>query len=303
MRIFANKFNTQRPISQRMEGDSLTIIDTTAHWSAPVSNDTTIAIVKQWNYSHDSAMYHGSGFWFQEVLQYFRQRDDFGFERHQAVPRPDKLISETLLLSLLLFEVFLVAFLLKRGLKLITQYTKINYSPAERLLTGSDSTQSGGFNVFLWILTLIVFSLMGHVLLNAKLGQQGYGLDSFILLRLFIFTVAFFLVQGLLYQVLGKIFFSSIQTSRWIANNKSILFFYAMVLSPVLIGAEIGAITNGNFIFYWTLGFLFFARVWMFSKTIQIFSIGKGYFFYLILYLCALEILPILLYYRGLFLL
>ena len=303
MRIFANKFTRQRPISQRMEGDSLTIIDTTAHWGAPVSNDSTIAIVKQWNYSHDSALFHGSGYWFQEVLQYFRQRDNFGFERHQALLRPDKLVSETLLLSLLLFEVFLVAFLLKRGLKLITQYTKINFTSAERLSTGSDSAQTGGFNIFLWILTLIVFSLMGHVLLNAKLGQQGYGLDSYILLRLFIFTVVFFIVQGLLYQVLGQIFFSPVQTSRWIANNKSILFFYAMVLSPVLIGAEIGAITNGAFIFYWTLGFLFLARVWMFSKTIQIFSIGKGYFFYLILYLCALEILPILLYYRGLFLL
>jgi len=303
MRIFANKFTRQRPISQRMEGDSLTIIDTTAHWGAPVSNDSTIAIVKQWNYSHDSALFHGSGYWFQEVLQYFRQRDNFGFERHQALLRPDKLVSETLLLSLLLFEVFLVAFLLKRGLKLITQYTKINFTSAERLSTGSDSAQNGGFNIFLWILTLIVFSLMGHVLLNAKLGQQGYGLDSYILLRLFIFTVVFFIVQGLLYQVLGQIFFSPVQTSRWIANNKSILFFYAMVLSPVLIGAEIGAITNGAFIFYWTLGFLFLARVWMFSKTIQIFSIGKGYFFYLILYLCALEILPILLYYRGLFLL
>jgi len=286
-----------------MEGDSLTIIDTTAHWGAPVSTDSTIAIVKQWNYSHDSALFHGSGFWFQEVLQYFRQRDNFGFERHQAIQRPDKMVSESLLLTLLLFEVFLVAFLLKRGLKLITQYTKITFSPTERLASANDSTESNGFNLFLWLLTLVVFSLMGHVLLNAKLGQHGYGLDSYILLRIFIFTVAFFLIQGLLYQMLGKIFFSSLQTSRWIANNKTVLFFYAMVLSPVLIGAEIGAITNGPFIFYWTLGFLFLARVWMFSKTIRIFSIGKGYFFYLILYLCALEILPILLYYRGLFLL
>lgn len=298
MRIFANKFSSKRPISRRMEGDSLTIIDTTAQQGAQLVNDSTIAIAKQWNYSHDSALYHGSGFWFQEVLQYFRQRDNFGFERHQAAPRPNKMVAETLLLTLLLFEVFLVAFLLKRGLKLVTQYTKM-----ERSATSTDTTQSGGFNLFLWILTLVVFSLMGHVLLNAKLGQQGYGLDSFILLRIFVFTILFFLIQSLLYQLLGKIFFSSLQTSRWIANNKSILFFYAMVLSPVLIGAEIGAITSGTFIFYWTLGFLFLARVWMFSKTVQIFSIGKGYFFYLILYLCALEILPILLYYRGLFLL
>ncbi len=286
-----------------MEGDSLTVIDSTAHWGGPVSTDSTIALAKQWNYSRDSALYHGSGFWFQEVLQYFIHRDNFGFERHQAIQRPNKVVSESLLLTLLLFEVFLVAFLLKRGLKLITQYTKITFTSEERTATSNDSAQSNGFSLFLWLLTLVVFSLMGHVLLNAKLGQQGFGLDSFILLRLFVFTVAFFMIQGLLYQMLGKVFFSPLQTSRWIANNKTVLFFYAMVLSPILIGAEIGAITNGSFIYYWTLGFLFLARVWMFSKTIRIFSIGKGYFFYLILYLCALEILPILLYYRGLFLL
>lgn len=303
MCTFANKFIRQRPISRRMEGDSLTVIDTTAQWGGPVSTDSTIALAKQWSYSRDSALYHGSGFWFQEVLQYFRQRDNFGFERHQPIQRPNKMVSESFLLILLLFEVFLVAFLLKRGLKLVTQYTKISFTPEGRGVSANDSVQSGGFSLFLWLLTLVVFALMGHVLLNAKLGQQGFGLDSFILLRLIVFTVAFFMIQGLLYQLLGKIFFSSVQTSRWIANNKTVLFFYAMVLSPVLIGAEIGAITNDAFIFSWTLGFLFLARVWMFSKTIRIFSIGKGYFFYLILYLCALEIIPILLYYRGLFLL
>ena len=100
MRTFANKFIRQRPISQRMEGDSLTVIDTTAQWGGPVFTDSTIALVKQWSYSRDSALYHGSGFWFQDVLQYFRQRDNFGFERHQAVQRPDRLVSESLLLTL-----------------------------------------------------------------------------------------------------------------------------------------------------------------------------------------------------------
>ena len=303
MCTFVIIFTRQSSISQRMEGDSLTVIDTTARYSSPVYSDSSIALVKQWNYSSDSALYNDSDFWFKEVLQYFKQRDNFAFQRHQANLRPDRVVSESLLLTLLLFEVFLVAFLLKRGLKLITQYTKITFTPADRTASANESTQTGGFSSFLWILTLIIFSLMGHVLLNSKLGHQGYALDSYILLRLFIYTVAFFLLQGLLYQLLGKIFFSPLQTSRWIANNKTILFFYAMILSPVLIGAEIGAITNDTFIYYWALGFLFLARVWMFSKTIRIFSIGKGYFFYLILYLCALEILPILLYYRGLFLL
>jgi hypothetical protein len=286
-----------------MEGPSPTIIDTTAHSGAPVINDSTIALVNQWEYQHDSALYHGSGFWFREVLYYFRQRDSFGITRHQAEAKPERLASETLLLTLLLFEVFLVSFLLKRGLKLFTQYAKFDFGSGDRQKSTSDVLQGSNFNVFFWLLTLVVFSLMGHTLLNARLGQQGFGLDSTILLRLFLYTVAFFQLQLLLFRALGAIFFTQNQYSRWIYNHKSVLFFYAMLLSPVLIGAEIGAITNVDFIFYWSLIFLVLARIWLFSKTIRIFSFGIGYFFYLILYLCALEILPILLYYKGLFLL
>jgi hypothetical protein len=286
-----------------MEGDTITVLDTTAVWSGPILTDSTIAIIDQWNYSRDSTLYHGSGFWFQEVVQYFRQRDSFGFQRHQAIQRPEKIASESLMLGLILFEVFLVAFLLKRGLKLISRYNKISFPSADKASAYPETSQTAGFSQFLWMLTLIVFSLMGQVLVNSSPAHLNYSLDSLFMLRLFVYTFLFFILQNLLYRLVGNVFFTPTLTNRWIANNKTILFFYAMILTPVLIGAEIGSITNGTFILYWALSFLVIAKFWMFLKSIRIFSIDKGNFFYLILYLCALEILPILLYYKGLFLL
>jgi hypothetical protein len=286
-----------------MEADPLTVIDTTAQWNSAVCMDSTIALAKQWNYSQDSILYHGSGFWFQEVLQYFKQRDNFGMQRHEAISRPDRFMSETLLFGLLLFEIFLVAFLLKRGFKMISQYSRMSFLSVDRGVNSREPVQSNGFNQILWVLTLIVFSLMGHVLLNTQLGNLSYDLGSWLILRIFIFTFSYFILLNLLYRAIGIIFFTPAQTERWIANNKTVHFCYAMALTPVLIGAEIGAITNGRFIFWWTVGTLVLAKAWMFVKSFRIFSIEIGDFLYLILYLCALEIMPILLYYKGLFLL
>jgi hypothetical protein len=303
MLTFAKNLTGRRSISLRMEGDILKVTETTPMGVGPICSDSTILLVKQWNYSKDSALYHGSGFWFQEVLQYFRQHDSFGFERHNANPRPDKIASESMMLGLLLFEIFLVAFLLKRGLKLIGQYTRISFTPTDRVATYSETSQIAGFSQFLWILTLIVFSLMGHLLVNNGSGNTNYGLGSLYMLYLLLYTFCFFFLQNFLYRLIGTIFFNPLQTNRWIANNKTILFYYAMALTPVLIGAEIGAIPNNSFVFFWTLLFFIVIKIWMFLKTIRIFSIGISDFLYLILYLCTLEILPILLYYRGLFLL
>jgi hypothetical protein len=285
-----------------MDTDTLVAMDTTSHWASPLCTDSTMAIARQWQYSRDSALYHGSGFWFEEVLQYFKQRDSFGFIRHDAVLRSDRMMSETLLLGLLLFEVFLIGFLLKRGLKLIGQYTRVFFLAKEKITSSQNTIQSRSFSQVLWILSLIVFSLMSHVLLNAGVDSQNYQLGSWKIVHIFIYTLLYFSLQILLFRLLGWLFFTFDQVEHWISNNKTLLFCFAMVLTPVLIGAEIGSITNSRFILYYTIFFLALAKSWMLFKTIQIFSIKKAEFLYLILYLCALEIMPILLYYRGLFL-
>jgi hypothetical protein len=300
--LFLRKFLTLGLNRLTMDADTLVAMDTTTQRVRPLCTDSTMAMAQEWNYSSDSALYHGSGFWFEDVLQYFKQRDSFGFIRHDAVLRSNRMMSESLLLGLLLFEVFLIGFLLKRGLKLINQYTRISFMPVDKGASTRDSIQTGGFSQLLWTLSLIVFSLMSHVLLNAGLGYHNYQLGSWQIVNLFLYTFIFFFLRTLSYRLIGWIFFSSPQVERWISNDKTLLFCFAMVLTPVLIGAEIGSITNATFILYYTTIALILTKIWMLFKTVRIFSVGKADFLYLILYLCALEIMPILLYYRGLFL-
>jgi hypothetical protein len=286
-----------------MEGDTLTVSDSTTEWIRVIPRDSTQPFSLQEHSSLDSTLYFGSGFWFKDVVQYLRQRDSFGMSRHDADFRPNKYASESLMLGLLLFDVILISFMLQRGLKLIGQYTRLGFGIAEQTTIQGETPAQSGYNNFLWALTLIVFSLMAHVLLNLRPEHSVLKLDSLDILKLFVFTFAYFIVQNAVCELVGRLYFKTILVNKWVSHNKATLFLYAMTLTPVLIGAEMGMITDSKFLFLWSVAFLIIAKLWLFINTLRIFSAGGVGFLYFILYLCALEILPILLFYKGLFLL
>lgn len=286
-----------------MKDDTLTFMGTPTTMSDTIHSDSSFVMARQLDYSRDSILFNGSGFWFEDVFTILKQQDSFGIQRHQAIQKPDRFATESLMLGLLLFEVFLVGFLLKRGLKLMIQYTRTGFGSSETAKIYSSNTTQIHFSSFLWILTLIVFSLMGHVVIRSSHGFDGYPLEAPIIFNVFIYTFTFFILQDLIGRTVARVFFPMERANGWSSNNKSMLFIYAMTLSPILIIAEIGALTQFNFIFIWMVIFLIITKVWMFVKVTRIFSVKRGGYLYFLLYLCALEILPILLYYKGLFLL
>lgn len=297
--------NVQTPILFRMQSDT-SLISNHAYdlkWQVQTPiNDTATFYYKHWDYSADSALYFGSGFWFEDVMHFLREYNSFHMQRHEGVARQNRKTSESLMLGLILFEVLLVGFMLKRGLKLMAQYTNIGLIlPVDGSVSDHDSQSR--YNPFLWFLTLIVLSLMAHVLVNTKPGNSIYGFDSLMIFKLFAYTCSFFIVQNAIVVFIGKLFFNSSLIRKWVFHNKTTLFIYAMTLTPLLIAAEIAIATNYNFLFYWSVAFLIIAKLWLFAKALRIFSVNSSGLFYFILYLCALEILPILLFYKGLFLL
>lgn len=295
----------QTSILLRMQSDT-SLISNHAYdlkWHVqPPTNDSTTFYCQKWDYTADSALYFGSGFWFEDVMNFLREYNSFHMQRHEGIVRQNRKTSESLMLGLILFEVLLVGFMLKKGLKLMAQYTNIGFIlPDDGQLRENDSQSR--YNPFLWFLTLIVLSLMGHVLINTKPGNSIYGIDSMMILKLFAYTCSFFIIQNSLVRYIGELFFNNSLIRKWVFHNKTTLFIYAMTLTPMLIAAEIGILNNYNLLFTWSISFLIIAKLWLFAKALRIFSVNSSGIFYFILYLCALEILPILLFYKGLFLL
>jgi len=287
-----------------MEADMLTTINTTARLDSTAYNDSTAIMLQDWQYYNDLEPLMNTKCWLQDSIQLFHQRNATYFTRHDGVFRTDKMMSESMLLIILLLETLLVAYLIKNGLKFINNSIKSVLTSDVRSDSSDESLQKGSqFREYLWIMSVVVFALFAPFLLNIGQPHTEYELNSWLFLRLFIFVVVYFMVKNSVFRLLGTLFFHSTQTKRWIAASKTTLSFYAICLTPLLIGLEIGIKIEDTFLIVWILGFLLITKLWLLIKAINIFSIQIGYFLYLILYLCALEILPILLFYKGLFLL
>lgn len=282
----------------------LTTINTTARLDSTAYNDSTAIMLQDWQYYNDLEPLMSTKCWLQDSIQLFHERNATFFTRHDGVFRTDKMMSESMLILILLLETLLVAYLIKNGLKFINNSLKSVLTIDGRSDSSEDSLQKGSqFREYLWIMSVVVFALFAPFLLNIGQQHTDYELNSWLFIRLFIFVIVYFVIKNSVFRLLGSIFFHSSLTKRWIAASKTTLSFYAICLTPLLIGLEIGIKIDDTFLIIWILGFLLISKIWLLVKAVNIFSVRIGYFLYLILYLCALEILPILLFYKGLFLL
>lgn len=286
-----------------MEVDSLTTIHPTAQLDSAY-RDTTAIMLQDWQYYNDLEPLMKSKIWLEDTIQLFHQRNAIFFNRHDGVFRADKVMSESMLLMILLLETLLVAYLIKNGIKLLNNSIKSVFVSDGRTDLSDDILQKGShFRQYLWFVSVAIFALFCPMLLNIGTQRSVYEIDTWFFLRLLVYVVLYFTTKFALTRFLGYIFFKSAQTKRFVMASKTTLSFYAICLTPILISSEIGIHLGSTFLLFWILGFLVITKIWLLVKVVHIFSVKIGGFLYLILYLCALEIIPILLFYKGLFLL
>ena len=302
--LFLRKYKRQGLNIRIMEADTLTRIDTTAQLNGTAYSDSTALLLNKWNYSGDAAPLLNTKFWLQDSILFSYERHSQYYTRHEGIARSGRIISESLLLLLLLLELMLVAYLIKNGVKIINKTIRGSLISEDKNLYSEESVQEGfRYRQYLWVLSIVVFTLMIPAIVNIHNLQINYDLSSWQFFRSFLYVFFYFLIKNAIYRIIGNTFFSPVQTELWISGSKTILSFYALSLTPILIFPGVGLTMQGAFVPVWVVGFLIIAKIWQLVKVIDIFSIGIGSFLYLILYLCALEFMPVLLFYKGLFLL
>ncbi|MDD4921734.1 MAG: DUF4271 domain-containing protein [Bacteroidales bacterium] len=286
-----------------MEADTLTRIDTTAQSSHHAYPDSTALPLNEWNFAGDTIPLITTKCWLQDTIQLYHQRNSLYFPTHHGIARTNSFMSESILLILILMEMVVLAYLIRNGLKLIGRTLKSPFSQNEEDINVGDAGQKSFlYHQFLWALTVAIFALMLPVILELQKAQGRYDLNMEYFLRFVLYVLLYFFVKYSICRIIGKIFFSPVLTERWLVSNKTIVSFFALSLTPVLICVEIGLQINDSFILSWIVLFFIITKVWQLLKTANIFSVRNGDFLYFILYLCALEIMPILLFYKGLFL-
>lgn len=112
------------------------------------------------------------------------------------------------------------------------------------------------------------------------------------------YTFAFFLVKYLFYNWIGFTFFSKDKIKSWLSYYHQLLALSAFLLVPLVSIIYMKFSIYEKEIVLFSVSLIVLFVILLLLKTKNIFN-QKGNLFYLILYLCALEIVPAIFYIKS----
>ena len=225
------------------------------------------------------------------------QEVDSGFEGTPISysPRTDDAIALTLLACF-----FLSSIALARGKKFLSQQVKDFVLHRERTSIFDSSTAADVR--YLLVLVLQTCVLSGITFLNYFHDTCPALMDhvsSLLLLGIYVgFCLAYFLLKWLLYMFLGWTFFDKNRTNMWLESYSALIYYVGFALFPFVLFLVYFDLSLTNLVIIGSI-ILIFTKILMFYKWIKLFFHQFGDLFLLILYFCALEIVPCLLLYQG----
>lgn len=225
------------------------------------------------------------------------QEVDSGFEGTPISysPRTDDAIALTLLACF-----FLSSIALARGKKFLSQQVKDFVLHRERTSIFDSSTAADVR--YLLVLVLQTCVLSGITFLNYFHDTCPALMDhvsSLLLLGIYVgFCLAYFLLKWLLYMFLGWTFFDKNKTNIWLESYSAFIYYVGFALFPFVLFLVYFDLSLTNLVIIGSI-ILIFTKILMFYKWIKLFFHQFSGLFLLILYFCALEIVPCLLLYQG----
>ena len=225
------------------------------------------------------------------------QEVDSGFEGTPISysPRTDDAIALTLLACF-----FLSSIALARGKKFLSQQVKDFVLHRERTSIFDSSTAADVR--YLLVLVLQTCVLSGITFLNYFHDTCPALMDhvsSLLLLGIYVgFCLAYFLLKWLLYMFLGWTFFDKNKTNIWLESYSALIYYVGFALFPFVLFLVYFDLSLTNLVIIGSI-ILIFTKILMFYKWIKLFLHQFSGLFLLILYFCALEIVPCLLLYQG----
>ena len=195
---------------------------------------------------------------------------------------------------------FLSAYVLSRSRKFLLQLVKDFLLHRERTSIFATSTAADMRYLLLLILqTCILVGVCIFNYFNDTSPDLVHRVPPFVLLGIYIGACLMYLfLKWVTYSFLGWIFFDESTTTLWFESYSTLLYYLGFALFPFVL-----------FIVYFDLNLYvtiiiglilaFFTKILMLYKWIKLFCNNLCGSLLLILYFCALEIIPCFMVYRG----
>ena len=215
-------------------------------------------------------------------------------------PLPYLLHTDWMITIILFLCILATSFAFSKEKKYLLQQLKASFTSRERSSMFDEVTTSSiHYKILLVILSCVLFGFCFYGYYANTTPNILTQVPHEWLLGGYTLSVTIFIcLKSILYQFINWIFFQKVKNSLWITSFFNIFIWLGILMLPVILVTVYFDISSQ--ISFYMIGFLIiFAKLSLFWICFSNFFEKIHGAFHLILYFCALEILPDLLFWKG----
>ncbi len=202
----------------------------------------------------------------------------------------------------LIFSVVVIGFLRISSMKFLRElFNSAFYSQAASKMYSSVNIRNSKPS---FILSVLFFVNAGLFIFEALVfyretifGQEGFSL----LIIVWVILIVYDVIKGLLYRITGFVFETSFLTGEYLFNASMLSKVFAILLLPIISVIPFVNIWIVPNLLKLDVGMFIVLYIWQLFRGMKIFFQNTFSVFYMFLYFCALEILPLVILYKILF--
>jgi hypothetical protein len=215
-------------------------------------------------------------------------------------PVPYSYANDNLVTSLLIIGFLIIAFSFSKMPNFIVGQTKNFIHPSKNSLSLSETSGEIYMQIVLTGLTCIVYSLLYYLYATEFVAKTYVTSSEYVLLGIFLgMFVGYYLLRFGLYTIVNNLFFNSSDNKNFLTSLLYISTLEGLLLYPALALLASMHLPMQNAIWY-CIAVLVLVKIMTFYKSFTIFFKQNGGFLQIILYFCALEMIPLITLWGGL---
>ncbi len=215
-------------------------------------------------------------------------------------PVPYSYANDNLVTGLLIIGFLIIAFSFSRMSNFIVGQAKNFIHPSKNSLSLSETSVEIYMQIILTGLTCIIYALLYYLYVTEFLATTYVTSSEYVLLGIFFGVfVAYYLLRFALYTMVNRLFFKSIGNKKFLTSLLYISSVEGLLLYPALALMAFMHLPTQNAIWYCII-VLILVKIMTFYKSFTIFFKQNDLFLQIILYFCALEMVPLITLWGGL---
>ena len=208
--------------------------------------------------------------------------------------------NDNLVTSLLIIGFLLIAFAFSRMSNFIVGQAKNFIHPSQNSVSLSETSGEIYMQIVLTGLTCIVYALLYYLYATEFLASTYVTSSEYALLGIFLGVfVSYYLLRFGLYTIVNNLFFNSSKNKKFLTSLLYLSSLEGLLLYPALALLAFMHLTT-QFAIWYCIIVLFLVKIMTFYKSYTIFFKQNDLFLQIILYFCALEMVPLITLWGGL---